>query len=97
MSCYWPILFSKISAIVVFASYSLDLAHYYILPGFTWDAMLKYMRIRFELLIDIDVVMFIERGIRGGLSQCSDTCKLITSTCFHMTHRNCHRIDILRY
>ena len=53
------------------ASYCLDPAHYYTLPGFTWDAMLKYTRIRFELLTDIDMVMFIERDIRDGLSQCS--------------------------
>ena len=52
-------------------SYGLDPAHYYTLPGFTWDAMLKYTRVNFELLTDIDMVMFIERGIRGGLSQCS--------------------------
>ncbi|XP_077278612.1 uncharacterized protein LOC143906406 [Temnothorax americanus] len=53
------------------ASYGLDPAHYYTLPGFTWDAMLKHTRINFELLTNIDMVMFIERGIRGGLSQCS--------------------------
>ena len=52
-------------------SYGLDSAHYYTLPGFTWDAMLKHTKITFELLTDIDMVMFIERGIRGGLSQCS--------------------------
>ncbi|KYM93980.1 hypothetical protein ALC62_15425 [Cyphomyrmex costatus] len=53
------------------ASYSLDPAHYFTLPGFTWDAMLKYTRVKFELLTDIDMIMFIERGIRGGFSQCS--------------------------
>ncbi|KAL6416453.1 hypothetical protein ACFW04_013453 [Cataglyphis niger] len=53
-------------------SYGLDPAHYYTLPGYTWDAMLKYTGVRFELLTDIDMVMFVERGIRGGLSQCSD-------------------------
>ncbi|KYN23239.1 hypothetical protein ALC57_04349, partial [Trachymyrmex cornetzi] len=49
----------------------LDRVHCYTLPGFTWDAMLKHTRVKFELLTDIDMVMFIERGIRGGLSQCS--------------------------
>ncbi|XP_077278952.1 uncharacterized protein LOC143906629 [Temnothorax americanus] len=49
------------------ASYGLDPAYYYILPGFTWDAMLKHTCVNFELLTDIDMVMFIERGIRGGL------------------------------
>ncbi|XP_070153685.1 uncharacterized protein [Polyergus mexicanus] len=52
-------------------SYGLDPAYYYTLSGYTWDAMLKHTNITFELLTDIDMVMFIERGIRGGLSQCS--------------------------
>lgn len=53
-------------------SYGLDPAHYYTLPGFTWDAMLKHTGVTFELFTDIDMVMFIERGVRGGLSQCSN-------------------------
>ncbi|KYN08269.1 hypothetical protein ALC62_00752 [Cyphomyrmex costatus] len=54
------------------ASYGLDPAYYYTLPGFTWDAMLKHTSVKFELLTDIDMVMFVERSIRGGLSQCSN-------------------------
>ena len=50
-------------------SYCLNPAHYYTLPGFTWDAMLKYTHVRFELLTDIDMIMFIERGIRDSLNQ----------------------------
>ncbi|XP_011875161.1 PREDICTED: uncharacterized protein LOC105566057 [Vollenhovia emeryi] len=53
-------------------SYGLDPTYYYTLPGFTWDAMLKHTRVNFELLTDIDMFMFVERGIRGGLSQCSN-------------------------
>ncbi|XP_071652904.1 uncharacterized protein [Temnothorax longispinosus] len=53
------------------ASYGLNPTHYYTLPGYTWDVMLRYTGVRFELLTDIDMVLFVERGIRGGLSQCS--------------------------
>ncbi|XP_031777338.1 uncharacterized protein LOC116415884 [Nasonia vitripennis] len=52
--------------------YNLDPAHYYTTPGFSWDAMLKHTGVQLKLLTDIDMVLFIERGIRGGLSQCSN-------------------------
>lgn len=52
-------------------SYKLDPAHYYTLPGFAWDVMLKYTCVELELFTDVDMLMFVERGIRGGLSQCS--------------------------
>ncbi|KYN02845.1 hypothetical protein ALC62_06325, partial [Cyphomyrmex costatus] len=54
------------------ASYGLDPAYYYTLPGFTRDAMLNHTGVKFELLTDIDMVMFVERGISGDLSQCSN-------------------------
>ncbi|XP_072400684.1 uncharacterized protein [Diabrotica undecimpunctata] len=50
-------------------TYNLDPAHYYTLPDFTWDAMLKYTGQELELLTDPDMHLFVERGIRGGLSQ----------------------------
>ncbi|XP_072403272.1 uncharacterized protein [Diabrotica undecimpunctata] len=51
------------------ATYNLDPAHYYTLPGFTWDGMLKHTKQELELLTDQDMFLFVERGIRGGLSQ----------------------------
>jgi len=73
------------------ASYGLDSAYYYTLPGgFTWDAMLKHTGINIELT-NIDMVMFVERGIRGGLSQCSGRyARATTSTSSRTIHRNRH-------
>lgn len=51
-------------------SHKLDPAWYYSIPGYSWDAMLFYCRCKLELLRDIDQIMFIEQGIRGGLSVC---------------------------
>lgn len=51
--------------------YELDPAHYYTLPGYSWDCMLKYTGVRIELLTNIDQLMFVERGLRGGITQCS--------------------------
>ncbi|XP_031633745.1 uncharacterized protein LOC116347323 [Contarinia nasturtii] len=52
--------------------YELDPAHYYTLPGYSWDCMLRYTGVEIELLNDIDKIMFIERSLRGGISQCSN-------------------------
>lgn len=52
--------------------YKLDPAHYITAPGLSWDAMLKYTNVKIELITDIDMLLFVERGIRGGISQCNE-------------------------
>lgn len=52
-------------------TYRLDPVHYYTLPGFSWDAMLKHTNVELELLSDLKMVNFMNNGIRGGLVQAS--------------------------
>ena len=53
-------------------NYKLDPAHYFTTPGLTWDAALKVTGINLELLTDIDMLLMIEKGIRGGVSMISN-------------------------
>jgi len=48
--------------------YKLDPCHYFTSPGLSWDSMLKMTNIKLELICDIDMFQFIEKGLRGGTS-----------------------------
>ena len=48
--------------------YKLDPCPYFTSPGLSWDAMLKMTNIKLELMVDIDMFQFIEKGMHGGVS-----------------------------
>ena len=48
--------------------YGLDPCHYFSAPGLSWDAMLKVTNIELEKISDINKNLFIEKGLRGGIS-----------------------------
>ena len=48
--------------------YELDPCHYFSSPGLSWDAILKMTGMRLEKIVDIDMYLFIEKGLRGGIS-----------------------------
>ena len=54
---------------VCLKNYGLDPAHFYTAPGLAWKACLKKTKIRLELLLDPDMLLMFERGIRGGITE----------------------------
>ena len=53
---------------ICLAYYELDPCHYVSAPGLAWDACLKMTGVNLELISDVDMYNFIEKGLRGGLS-----------------------------
>ena len=48
-------------------TYKLDLAYFLSLPRLAWQAFLKHSGIKLELISDIDMLLMLEEGIRGGI------------------------------
>ena len=51
-----------------FKFYKLDPCHYFSSPGLSWDAMLKITGVKLENIADIDMYLFIEKGLKGWIS-----------------------------
>ena len=49
--------------------YGLDPAHFLSALGLLWQACLKKTKVYLELLTDIDMLLTVEKGIRGGICQ----------------------------
>ena len=56
---------------VYLKDYGLDPCHYFSSPGLPWDAMLKMTSIQLEKINNIDVHLFLEKGMRGEISYIS--------------------------
>ena len=48
--------------------YRLDPCNYFSSPGLSWDALLRMTKINLDLITDTDQQLFIEKGMRGGIS-----------------------------
>ena len=48
--------------------YDLDPAHFLSAPRLAWQAPLKKTEVKLELLTDVDTLLMVEKGIRGGIS-----------------------------
>ena len=49
--------------------YKLDPANFLSAPGLAWQACLKMTKVELELLTDIDMLLMVEKGTRGGICQ----------------------------
>jgi len=58
---------------IALKTYKLHPTYYFTTPVFAWDCMLKMTKQKLELLSDYDMVLMIEKGIRGGISKCSNS------------------------
>ena len=56
---------------VYLIDYGLDPCHYFSSPGLAWNAMLKMTGIKLKKINDIDMYLFLEKGMRGGISYIS--------------------------
>ncbi|XP_015787958.1 uncharacterized protein LOC107364979, partial [Tetranychus urticae] len=48
--------------------FGLDPTHFWSTPGLTWAAAIKFTEAEIDHINDIDMVLMIEKGIRGGIS-----------------------------
>ena len=49
--------------------YELEPAHFLPAPGLAWQACLKKTKLKLELLTDIEMLLMVEKGIRGRIFQ----------------------------
>ena len=55
-------------------NYGLCPSHYLSAPALSWDAMLNMTKVKLELIPDLDMYIFFEKGTRGGASHISNRC-----------------------
>ena len=52
-----------------FQIYQLDPAHFFSAPGLVWQACLKRIKVKLELLTDIHMLLMVQKGTRGRICQ----------------------------
>ena len=47
--------------------YEIDLARFIAAPGLAWESASKNIKVKLDLLTDIDMLLIVEKGIRRGI------------------------------
>ena len=62
-------MYLKTLGIIVLKYMNLILLIFMSSPGLAWQVCLKKTKVKLELLTDIDMLLMVEKGIRGGICQ----------------------------
>ena len=68
--------------------YGLDHCHYFSSPGLSWDAICKMTNIELKLISNTEMLLFIEKGMRGGISYISKRYSKENNKYIHMISIN---------
>ena len=68
--------------------YELDPAHFLSAPGLAWQACLKKTGVELELLTDIDMLLMVEKEIRGGIYHAIHRYAKANNKCMKNYHKN---------
>ena len=60
-------------------NYGLYPSHYLSAPALSWDTMLNITEVELELISDLDIYIFFEKGMRGRISYVSNECSKANS------------------
>ena len=68
--------------------YELDSIHFLSAPGLAWQACSKKTEVKLELLIDVDMLVMVEKGIRGGISHAIHRHGKVNNKCMKNYNKN---------
>ena len=72
--------------------YGLDPAKYLTAPSLSYDAMLKFTNVKFDLLNDLDMYNFFEDGIRGGMTNVVQRFAKVKKESEHIVYYDCNNL-----
>ena len=68
--------------------YELDPAKFLSVPGLAWQAALKKTKVKLDLLTDIDILLMVEKNIRGGISHSMYRYAKVNNKCMKYYDKN---------
>ena len=72
--------------------YGLDPAKYLTAPSLSYDAMLKFTEVKLDLISDIDMYNFFEKGIRGGMTNVVQRFAQVEEDDSHIVYYDCNNL-----